>query len=63
MSSIKEVPQLFLTKHPNSEVRITELYPQIPWELVAGPLGSAEHTFGTTATQFNPRKLKKLRSI
>ena len=24
------------------------MYPRIPWELVANPLGSAEHTFGTT---------------
>jgi hypothetical protein len=25
------------------------MYPRIPWELVADPLGSAEHTLGTTA--------------
>jgi len=27
----------------------TEMYPRIPWELVADPLGSAEHNVGTTA--------------
>jgi len=25
------------------------MYPRIPWELVADPLGSAEHTLGSTA--------------
>jgi len=25
------------------------MYPWIPWELFAGPLGSAGHTLGTTA--------------
>jgi hypothetical protein len=30
------------------KVAITEMYPWIPWELVADPLGSTEHTFGTT---------------
>jgi len=25
------------------------MYPPIPWELVANPLGSAKHTSGTTA--------------
>jgi len=30
-------------------VAITEMYPRIPWELVADPLESAEHTLGTTA--------------
>jgi len=25
------------------------MYPQLPWELVADPLGSAEHTLGITA--------------
>jgi hypothetical protein len=24
------------------------MYPRIPWEKVVDPLGSAEHTFGTT---------------
>jgi len=24
------------------------MYPRKPWELVADPLGSAEHTLGTT---------------
>jgi hypothetical protein len=27
------------------------MYPRIPWELVADPLGSAEHTLGTTALE------------
>jgi hypothetical protein len=27
---------------------ITGMYPWIPWELVADPLGSAEHILGTT---------------
>jgi len=26
----------------------TELYPWIPWEMVADPSGSAEHTLGST---------------
>jgi len=25
------------------------MYPWIPWEIVADPIGSAEHTLGTTA--------------
>jgi hypothetical protein len=25
------------------------MYPRIPWELIVDPLGSAEHTLGTTA--------------
>jgi len=32
----------------NFKVAITEMYPWIPWELVADPLGSSEHTLGTT---------------
>jgi len=35
-------------KTSNSKVTITELYPTIPWELVANPLVSVEHTLGTT---------------
>jgi len=27
---------------------MTGMYPRIIWELVADPLGSAEHTFGAT---------------
>jgi hypothetical protein len=27
------------------------MYPRIPWELVANPFGSAEHTFGTTGVE------------
>jgi hypothetical protein len=45
-SPIKVVPQLFLTKHyafnlkkvVNFKVVITEMYPRMPWELVADPL-------------------------
>ena len=29
-------------------VAIIEMYPQIPWELDADPLGFAEHMLGTT---------------
>jgi hypothetical protein len=32
----------------NFEVAITEMCRWIPWELVADPLGSSEHTLGTT---------------
>jgi hypothetical protein len=35
-------------KKVNFKVAMTELYPQIIWELVADPLGSAEHTLGAT---------------
>ena len=29
------------------------MYPQISWELVTDPLGSAEHTLGTTVTAWS----------
>ena len=29
-----------------------EMYPRIPWELVADTKGSAEHTLGTTAVRY-----------
>jgi hypothetical protein len=32
----------------NLKVAITEIYPRIPWELVADRLGSPEYIFGTT---------------
>jgi len=32
----------------NLEVTISEIYAQIPWELVMDPVGSMEHTLGTT---------------
>ena len=32
----------------NFKVAITEMCPWIPWELVMDPLGSVEHTLGTT---------------
>jgi hypothetical protein len=28
------------------------MYPQIPWELFADPLGSAEHILGTTGMDY-----------
>lgn len=28
---------------------ITEMYSQLPWELVADPLGSADHALGITS--------------
>jgi hypothetical protein len=34
-------------KKVNFKVAITEMYPWMPWELVADHLGSAEHTLGT----------------
>jgi len=40
--------QIFLQyKKVNIKESITEMYPQIPWEVVADNLGSAEHIFGT----------------
>jgi hypothetical protein len=30
------------------KVAVTEMYPHIPWQLVAEPLGISEHTLGTT---------------
>jgi len=39
---------LSLKKKTNFKVAITEKYPRIPCELVADPLGSADHTLGTT---------------
>jgi hypothetical protein len=57
-SPIKEFPRLFLTKimplirkQVNFKVAIIEMYPRIPWELVADPLGSTEHSMGTTALE------------
>ena len=40
----------FLITYSNghNKAAITEMYPRIPWELVADPLGYAEHTLGTT---------------
>lgn len=31
------------------KVAVTEMYPRIPWELVADPWGFAKHTLGTMA--------------
>jgi hypothetical protein len=33
------------------KVSMTEMYPRIPWQLLANPLVSAQHTFGTTDIQ------------
>jgi hypothetical protein len=56
ISPIKEAPRLFLTKHysfnkkiVNFKLAVKEMYPQILWELVVDPLGSAGQTLGTTA--------------
>jgi hypothetical protein len=53
--AVKEVLLLFkkktlplITKSVNLKVSITEMYPWIPWELVADPLGFVEPTVGTT---------------
>jgi hypothetical protein len=32
------------------------MYPRIPWQLVADPLGSAEHILGTTAVDITLAK-------
>jgi len=32
----------------NFKIDITEMYPRIPWKLVADPLGSEKHIMGTT---------------
>jgi len=42
---------LFNLKIVNFKSAITEMYPRIPLELVANPMGSAEHTSGTTALE------------
>jgi len=34
--------------HFKFKVSIAQMYPWIPWEMVADPLGSADHTLGTT---------------
>jgi hypothetical protein len=35
----------------NFKVAITEMYPRIPWVLLAEPLVSSEHTLGTPALE------------
>ena len=37
-----------IKKLVNFKVAITEMYPRIPWELVADHLGSVEHSLATT---------------
>jgi hypothetical protein len=39
---------LLFKKYLNFQVDITEMYPEIAWELVMDPLGFTEHTLGTT---------------
>ena len=57
-SPIEDIPRLFVTKQHSIQkqvdckVDITEMYPRISWELVADPLGSAEHTLGATVLRF-----------
>jgi len=36
----------------NFKVAIRDKYPRIPWELVADPLGTAEHTLWTSALPY-----------
>jgi len=56
ISPVKEVIQLFSIKHwpfnlrksVNFKVPTTEMYTQIPWQLVEDLLGSAEQTLRTT---------------
>ena len=38
----------FLQYKVNIKEAITEMYPRIPWEVVADTLESAEHILGTT---------------
>ena len=47
IANLKSCATIF-NKTSNFKVAITEMYPWIPWEMVADPLGSAEHTLGTT---------------
>jgi len=54
--------RLFLTKHyllkkyVNFRVAVTEMYPRILWKMVADPLGSVDHTLGTSGTdEFSTR--------
>jgi len=35
----------------NFKATITEMYPPIPWELIADPEGKAYHFLGTTGTE------------
>jgi hypothetical protein len=57
-SPFEEVLRLSLTKqcsiqkHVNFKAVIREMYPPIPWELGAVPLGSAEHNLRTAVVRF-----------
>ena len=42
---------LILKKIVNFKVAITEMHPHISWELFADPVGSVEHTLGTTGLE------------
>jgi hypothetical protein len=48
-----------MEKQVNFQVAITEIHPQIPWKLVADPLGSMEHTLGITGLDHYQRKQHK----
>jgi hypothetical protein len=49
-ANLKSCATIF-NKTSNFKVSITEIYPRIPWEMVEDPLGSAEHTMGTTGLE------------
>jgi hypothetical protein len=42
---------LIKKKLVNFKVTITEMHRQISWEMVADPIGSVEHTLGTTGLE------------
>ena len=44
----------------NFRATVTEMYPLIPWELIADPLGSADYTLGTTGTEATQIKLRNI---
>jgi hypothetical protein len=46
---LKKYYSFNLKKQINFNVFVTEKDPRIPWELVAHPVGSAEHTLRTAA--------------
>jgi hypothetical protein len=48
---------LFLSlKISNFKVAVTKIYPRFPWDLVADPLGYAEHTLETTGHGHEQRR-------
>jgi len=50
VANLKSCATIF-NKTSNFKVSITEMCPWIPWEMVADPLLSAEHTMGTTGLE------------